>query len=162
MLRVGSVNHVRPQWAQLQPPHCWCDPSGHANVARPAIGAAQTSIVNEHIRLLGILLTEIATGSPVFDINRVAQTDGRTDVELAVVVGPTLKHCNEQLEDTLARIRQVTSGKYSEAVRYCLKNTKNPAQIEQTDVEEYYWEVFLPIQEYYNTLTRRPRLPVTP
>lgn len=157
LLRTGNVQHIRPHYATVQPGRCWCDPSMPPPIS---VGNnATTNMISEHVRLLGVLLTEIATGRPVFDVQRSVQPDGTVVVRLEVVSGTTPALHFEDLEKSLARIRQATSDKYSEAVGYCLKSTKTPDQVEQSDIEDYYWEVLLPIQEYYQSLTSRPRLP---
>ena len=157
LLRTGSVQHINPHYATVQSNHCWCDPAMSPPVPT-ANNATMNDITREHIRLLGFLLTEIATGCPIFDVRRSLQPDGTIKVELEIVRGATPARHVEDLEDTLVRIRQATSEKYSEAVGYCLNCAKTPDQIEQNDIEQYYWHVLLPIQEYYHKLISRPRL----
>ena len=151
LLRTGSVDHVQPHRANLHPTHCWCDP---LVVLAPG-SAVMSGMSDEHVRLLGIVLTEIMTGCPVLNVNKVPNAE----IELEVVTGtPPAKHM-ETLKDTLSRVRQATSERCSEAVGFCLRSTKTPTQVENTDVEDYYWEVLLPIEEYYQALTKRQPLP---
>ena len=151
LLRTGSVDHVQPHRANLQPTHCWCDPL----VVLTSGSAVMRGMSDEHVRLLGIVLTELMTGCPVLNVKKVPNAE----IELEVVTGtPPAKHM-ETLKDTLSRVRQATSERCSEAVGFCLRSTKTPTQVENTDVEEYYWEVLLPIEEYYQALTKRQPLP---
>ncbi|KAL8791758.1 MAG: hypothetical protein Q9195_005634 [Heterodermia aff. obscurata] len=156
LLRTGSVDHVRPHRANLHPTHCWCDPL----VVLTSGSAVMSGMRDEHVRLLGIVLTEIMTGCPVLDVKRYSNVPTR--IELEVVTGTPPAKKMETLQDTLSRVRQATSQKCSEAVGFCLNSTKTPTQVEKADVEEYYWEVLLPIEEYYQTLTKRRPLPPSP
>ena len=156
LLRTGMIQHIRPYYANIQPERCWCD---HPRPPSPVVNNPETNMISEHICLLGVLLTEIATCSPVFDVQRSVQDDGIVLVRLKVLSGAAHAPHFEDLESSLERIRQATSNKYSEAVEYCLKSTKTPDQVEQIDIEDYYWKVLLPIQGYYESLTNRPRLP---
>ncbi|CAF9925615.1 MAG: hypothetical protein HETSPECPRED_005872 [Heterodermia speciosa] len=156
LLRTGSVHHVQPHRANVRPNHCWCDP---LVVLTPG-NAVMSGMSDEHVRLLGIVLTEIMTGCPVLNVRR--DPNAAAGIELDVVTGtPPVRHV-ETLQDTLSRIREATSERCSEAVGFCLRSNKTPTQVEKTDVEEYYWEVLLPIEEYYQTLTRRRPLPPSP
>ena len=155
LLRTGSIDHVQPHRANLHPPHCWCDPLVVLTPGSVVMG----EMSNEHVRLLGIVLTEIMTGWPVLNVRRDPNTTN--GVVLDVVTGTPPAIHTETLKDTLSRVRQATSERCSEAVGFCLRSTKTPTQVENTDVEEYYWEVLLPIEEYYQTLTRRQPLPLS-
>ena len=153
LLRTGSVHHVQPRHANVQPNHCWCDPL----VVLTSGNAVMSGMSDEHVRLLGIVLTEIMTGCPVLNVRR--DMNAATGIELDVVTGTPPESHVWTLQDTLSRIRQATSERCSEAVGFCLRSNKTPTQIQQTDVEEYYWKVLLPIEEHYLTLTSQPRLP---
>lgn len=74
MLRTGHVDHIKPQWMSMQPLHCWCEPNGDSPTP---IGEMN----NEHVRLLGILLTELALGWQVLDIRK----SPRLDLEVELV-----------------------------------------------------------------------------
>ena len=153
LLRTGSIDHVRPHRANLHPPQCWCDPSDVLAQGSDVI----TSIRNEHIRLLGIVLTEIMTDCPVLNVRKDQNVANR--IELDVVTGTPPAIHTETLERTLSRVRQATSERCKEAVEFCLESTKTPTEVEKTDVEKYYWKVLLPIEDYYKTLTKQSRLP---
>ena len=153
LLRTGSVHHVIPHRANLHPTHCWCDPLAVLAPGGPVIGGMS----DEHVRLLGIVLTEIMTGCPVLNVTKDPNT--ASEIHLDVVTGtPPARHM-ETLNDTLSRVRQATSEKCSEAVGFCLRSTKTPNDVEKSDVEKYYWEVLLPVEEYYLTLTKQRPLP---
>ena len=74
MLRTGHVDHLKPRWTNMQPPQCWCEPNG-------ASPTAIRDMNNEHVRLLGIFLTEIALGCRVLDIRK----PPRLDLEVEIV-----------------------------------------------------------------------------
>ena len=149
LLRTGSVDHVHPHCAS------WCNPL--AVLTRGS--AVMNGMKDEHVRLLGIVLTEIMTSCAVLNVRR--DPNAASGIQLGVVTGTPPLGTYETLEDTLSRVRQATSERCSEAVRFCLRSTKTPTQVEQPDVEEYYWEVLLPIEEYYQELTRQRSLPLS-
>ena len=74
MLRTSHVDHITPQWTNMQPLQCWCEPNGASPTPRREMS-------NEHIRLLGILLTELALGCRVLDVRKTP----RQDLEVEIV-----------------------------------------------------------------------------
>jgi hypothetical protein len=96
-----------------------------------------------HIRRLGVLLTEIAIGSPIFEV---AFNELKNDVEIDfdVGVGESGKTRAARFRDILRRVRRESSEDFMDAVGYCLKQGTAPRDVVQADLESFYDHVVKP------------------
>lgn len=96
-----------------------------------------------HIRRLGVLLTEIAIGSPVFEV---AFNGLKNDVEIDFDVGMsesgTIRAAH--FKDILRRVGRESSEDFMDAVGYCLKQGTTPRDVAQADLESFYDHVVEP------------------
>lgn len=134
-LRVGHVQHLDPQQATNAPGNPWCKSS------------VASSLVGLQLRYLGILLTEIAIGSPILDVQPLVTSGsgGPAQIQLVFMTTGTPPRLQpELLQDTLDRVRAATREVYVEAVKYCLKSSWTRNDIQEEQLEEYYWSVLVP------------------
>ena len=93
-----------------------------------------------HIRRLGVLLTEIAIGSPIFEL-----AFNRPEKEVEIDFEPTESETGgAQLKDILRRVSRESSQDFVDAVNYCLRQGIAPGEVHKRDLESFYDNVVAP------------------
>ncbi|KAL8653327.1 MAG: hypothetical protein Q9226_003890, partial [Calogaya cf. arnoldii] len=95
--------------------------------------------VNMHIRRLGVLLVEVAIGSPVIEV---AFNYLKNDVEIDFEASGD--SCTAKRKDILRRVRREGSEDLMDAVGYCLKQGTAPKDMVKADLEAFYDNVVEP------------------
>lgn len=127
---------MEPRWGSTVAPYCWCSQGASA----PLVG-----VLLQH---LGILLTEIAIGSPVLDVNAPANAslNSLVETQLVFMTGTPLGRREEQHNETVQRVREATSEHYSRAVNYCLRSSWRRDEVRENHLIDYYWKVLIPYE----------------
>ncbi|KAI4267851.1 MAG: hypothetical protein L6R38_008068 [Xanthoria sp. 2 TBL-2021] len=97
----------------------------------------EQELVNMHIRRLGVLLVEIAIGSPVIEV---AFNCAKNDVEIDF----DARGEETMRRDILRRVRRESGEDFMDAVGYCLKQGTAPKDMVQADLEAFYDHVVEP------------------
>ncbi|KAL8724606.1 MAG: hypothetical protein Q9166_007853 [cf. Caloplaca sp. 2 TL-2023] len=122
--RLDHSDHVDTESGQPCLQTIWCE----------------QELVNMHIRRLGVLLVEIAVGSPVIEV---AFNHAKNDVEIDFdAIGD--KTNTAMRKDILRRVRRESSEDFMDAVGYCLKQGTAPEDMVQADIEAFYDHVVEP------------------
>ena len=125
--KLSHADHIDPQTGQSCNQTQWCE----------------QELRRTHIRRLGVLLTEIAIGSPVFEV---AFNGLKNDVEIDFDVGMsesgTIRAAH--FKDILRRVGRESSEDFMDAVGYCLKQGTTPRDVAQADLESFYDHVVEP------------------
>lgn len=100
----------------------------------------EEQLLSMHIRL-GVLLTEIAIGSPIVDI---AFNDRKNDVEIDFDVDKIGFAPGSHFKDILRRVRREGGEDFMDAVAYCLKQGTAPRDVLHADLESFYDHVVEP------------------
>ncbi|KAI4125119.1 MAG: hypothetical protein LQ338_004447 [Usnochroma carphineum] len=103
----------------------------------------EQELLNMHIRRLGVLLVEIAIGTPVVEV---AFNDSKNDVEIDLDArdNETGTTHAAHFQDILRRVRRESSEDFMDAVGYCLKQGTAPRDVVQADLESFYDHVVEP------------------
>ena len=119
--RLSHTDHVDPETGSACHLTQWCE----------------QELRDMHIRRLGVLLIEIATGSPVYEVffNRL-----ENDVEIDFDDGAS----ESKTTDILQRVSREGSEDLRDAIRYCLKQGTLARDIGPTDLESFYDHVIEP------------------
>jgi hypothetical protein len=125
--KLSHADHVDPETGQSCHQTQWCE----------------QELRSMHIRRLGVLLTEIAIGSPIFEV---AFNELKNDVEVDFDVGVSEfgKTRVARFKDILRRVRRESSEDFMDAVGYCLKQGTAPRDVVQADLESFYDHVVEP------------------
>ena len=93
-----------------------------------------------HIRRLGVLLTEVAIGSPIFEL-----AFRKPEKQVEIDFEPTESETDAaQLKDILRRVSRESSEDFVDAVNYCLQQGIAPRDVDRSDLESFYDNVVAP------------------
>lgn len=126
--RLIHSDHVDPETGQSCHLTQWCE----------------EELLRMHIRRLGVLLAEIAIGSPIFEV---AFNKLRNDIEIdfeAVGGRETEAAGASHFKDILRRVRYEGSEDLMDAVAYCLKQGNAPRHVVRADLNSFYDHVVEP------------------
>lgn len=125
--RLSHADHVDPETGKSCHQTQWCE----------------QELRSMHIRRLGVLLTEIAIGSPIFEV---AFDELKNDVEIDFDVGVSESGTTRaaRFKDILRRVRHESSEDFMDAVGYCLKQGTMPRDVARADLESFYDHVVEP------------------
>lgn len=146
--KLCSCSIYRLESNDLKPAHTVrirrLDHSDHvdAESGQPCLQATwcEQELVDMHIRRLGVLLVEIAVGSPVIEV---AFNHAKNDVEIDFDARGD-ESSTAKRKDILRRVRREGNEDIMDAVGYCLKQSTTPQEMVQADLEEFYDRVVEP------------------
>ena len=124
---LRSTDHVDPESGEPCQLKKWCE----------------EELWGMHIRRLGVLLIEIAIGSPIYDL---AFNEPKNSIEIDFDLGAdeSGKVRAARLTNILRRVRQTGGQDFMEAVLYCLKQGVTPRNVTQEDLETFHDQVIGP------------------
>ena len=143
-----SCSIYRLEGDDLKPAHTVrlrrLDRSDHvdAELGQPCLQATwcEQELVDMHFRRLGVLLVEIAIGSPVIEV---AFNGAKNEVEIDFDARGD-ESSTAKRKDILRRVRREGNEDIMDAVDYCLKQNTKPQAMVKADLEEFYDRVVEP------------------
>jgi len=141
LLRGATQEHIPPQWESLEDPqcYCWCE-VGFLGV-----------FGDLNLRYLGILLTEIAIGRPIY--NAVTYPAGpRTTGVVNLEYMPGLG--SESIEETKRKVHKASTATYADVVEFCLTSAWSRSSFRESSQNNAEDRIKIRLAQYYtNVLT---------
>ena len=125
--RLDHTDHIDPGTGKPCPQTIWCE----------------QELSSMHIRRLGVLLTEIAIGRPIFEV-AYNNLDDDIEIDFDVNLDGNGEIQAAGFRDILRRVRRESSEDFMEAVGYCLRQGTAPKDVVLTDLESFYDHVVEP------------------
>ncbi len=125
--RLSHVDHVDPQTGKPCRQTQWCE----------------EELRKMHIRRLGVLLTEIAIGSPIFEVAfNAPENDVEIDFDVGIGESGPIRVAHHK--NILRRVGRESGEDFMDAVGCCLKQGIAPRDVVQADLESFYDHVVEP------------------